>query len=81
MTGRFVVKIAQDGVPEPLMVDLGDMDQRAAEKFVSDLRLDTEGARDVGVPMITTSLQGQPEGVLSFDPRTIATIDLELQSD
>jgi hypothetical protein len=81
MTSRFVVKIAQDGVQEPVLVDLGDMDQDAAEHFVAQLREDTQEAREVGVPLLSTPLTGHENGVLAFDPRGIATIDLEVRPE
>lgn len=76
MTDRYVVKIVTDGVPDAQMVELGDLDQAGAEAFVGTLRSDTEEARDVGVPEISAQVPGGQ--TLTFDPRAIATIDLEV---
>lgn len=76
MTDRYVVKIVTDGVPDAQIIDLGELDHDGAERFAATLRLDTEQARDVGVPEISTEIPGG--GTLTFDPRAIATIDLEV---
>ncbi|MCW2602936.1 MAG: hypothetical protein JWN61_1071 [Pseudonocardiales bacterium] len=76
MTDRYVVKIVTDGVPDARIVELGGLDQAAAEAFTARLRADTEEARDVGVPEITAQVPGGE--TLTFDPRAIATIDLEV---
>lgn len=79
MTDRYVVKIVTDGVAEEQLIDLADLDQEAAEGFAAQLRDDTEEARNVGVPEITVQVPGG--GALTFDPRAIATIDLEVADD
>jgi hypothetical protein len=78
MPQDFVVKIAVDGVAEPTIIELTGADQPAAEAFVATLREDTESARNVGVPLITTAMEGRPDISITLDPRTIATIDLEI---
>ena len=75
---EFIVKIAVDGVSEPTIIPLSGVDQDAAEAFVATLRDDTESARNVGVPLITTVMDGRPDISVTLDPREIATIDLEI---
>jgi hypothetical protein len=79
MTDRYVLRIATDGVAEEQLIDLADLDQEAAEGFAAQLRGDTAEAREVGVPQISVQVPGG--GALTFDPRAIATIDLEIAAD